>query len=1311
MVSFTTGTFIVDSSGEVEVDFLFDGGWFRGELAMFSLDGMEAYEPGSIEFMLEAARRALSNSTEGHIIIQDELEGARFSADLAWERNFNSGEYQGVKTFQMTPGDEVAFMLVQHNTVKKTLRNPNKIFEFGNLPLFSIPEANLSGSSPNEFGVVDVDGLGTIAFEDVPIGQADKDYNDMILKVKGLEGNLATLSDQINPTRDWRKNLILWDGELTTLSDARLVMHLEFNETSGNLAADSSPEGNNNKGKLRKGAKFRSGVVDFDGKNDVIKVKDSSDINIDTHAKRTVSVWFKVDDKNLTDRKQVIYEEGGVKNGVAGLNIYIEEGLLYFGGWNQQKGNWSGTYLSTNAITSNTWHHAVLVLDAEEGVNTPQAKAFAAYLNGVKIGEGEGMQLESHRDDIGIGGLNQTTKFHDGEAKKNSKHSLGGSLDDVRVYNRALSAEEISFLFNPNHNPVAGDDKALTVENTEVILLASSLLANDTDLDGNSLSIMAVGNATNGSVTQDDQGNVIFMPESNFNGDARFEYTVSDGQGGTATATVTVTVLPQTSPIPLGTNLHRLAAWSPQLPFLNAFKSARQWIPQNWGVTKDEEDKYEYAWDTGEFSQLELDENGWVKSLPAPEDEPEYSSVGTLMFRDVGTYPGGKYVVLYEGEGTLEYSLDAQKDESASTPGRDVIDVTPSNAGIWLRITDTDPNNTGDYLRNIRVLPEEYEYAHAQIFNPAFLEKIQPFNTIRFMDWMFTNNSNQGEWSERPVPESSIFSGEMASLEEMVELANRTDTDPWFTLPHMATDEYVTNFAQYVKDNLDPDLKVYVEYSNEVWNFDFSQGWWVEEQGKNEWPDSNDSNYTKRIDWFGKRTAEITQIWDDVFDTDKERVIGVLGAQAANPWTASRPLQYRWAEDPNSHEEYGIDAIAIAPYFGSYLGNPTHEAEIESWIDDDDPDVALNNLFEEMTRGGVLSKGYNGGGLQQAYDWTTAYVDLADEQNLDIISYESGQHLNGNNGVQDNQAIGDLFIAANRDPRMGEVYQEYFTTLHELGLDLSVNYTDVSRYNKWGSWGALEHINQEDSPKYNVIKNVTTKITHDLPPKLGVLNSNLSRLGLIVEGDSLNLNADYTDVGITDFHTVEFDWGDDSPVDREEKTPLLGDLGKISGSHVYNTSGTYTATLTVTDDDNLFDNKSISINVAKKVELDWNPGSKNKKIKLTGNGNISVAILGTANFDVAGIDPTSVRADDEKDVLLDGGDISAIANNFSREDTNDDGFQDLVLFFGKSDLREVVSLNSEPFLSDNQIYLLGTNSQLDSSYFFGMQQAEAPLQS
>ena len=87
MHTYDSGTFIVGSSGEIDVDYLFDGGWFRGELALFSLEGMDEFTPGSTEFMLEAARRALTNSEQGRVVVSDEVEGARFSADLPWERN------------------------------------------------------------------------------------------------------------------------------------------------------------------------------------------------------------------------------------------------------------------------------------------------------------------------------------------------------------------------------------------------------------------------------------------------------------------------------------------------------------------------------------------------------------------------------------------------------------------------------------------------------------------------------------------------------------------------------------------------------------------------------------------------------------------------------------------------------------------------------------------------------------------------------------------------------------------------------------------------------------------------------------------------------------------------------------------------------------------------------------------------------------------------------------------------------------------------------------------------------------------------
>lgn len=235
MHTYDSGTFIVGSSGEVDVDYLFDGGWFRGELAVFSLQGMDELTPGSEEFMLEAARRALTNSEQGRVLIQDDLEGARFSANLGYEPDFNTDpqNYQGVKTVAMTPGDEVGLMLVQNTTVRETLDNPDNVLQFGKLPIFSIPEANLLGTSPNQFEFVDINGNGSIALEDVSISQADRDYNDMIFQLVGLDGNFESLEDNINPARDWRDTDI--GEQLLNYTDTRV-----FNE--GVFQVDESGE-------------------------------------------------------------------------------------------------------------------------------------------------------------------------------------------------------------------------------------------------------------------------------------------------------------------------------------------------------------------------------------------------------------------------------------------------------------------------------------------------------------------------------------------------------------------------------------------------------------------------------------------------------------------------------------------------------------------------------------------------------------------------------------------------------------------------------------------------------------------------------------------------------------------------------------------------------------------------------------------------------------------------------------------------------------------------------------------------------------
>ena len=103
------------------------------------------------------------------------------------------------------------------------------------------------------------------------------------------------------------------------------------------------------------------------------------------------------------------------------------------------------------------------------------------------------------------------------------------------------------------------------------------------------------------------------------------------------------------------------------------------------------------------------------------------------------------------------------------------------------------------------------------------------------MDWMDTNNSKQIGWEDRPRYNDYTWTTNGIPAEVLVTLANRVGADPWFTLPHMADDTYARNLATLVRDGLDEDLKTYVEYSNEVWNWQFQQAQWADKQARETW--------------------------------------------------------------------------------------------------------------------------------------------------------------------------------------------------------------------------------------------------------------------------------------------------------------------------------------------------------------------------------------------------------------------------------------------------------------------------------------------
>lgn len=553
----------------------------------------------------------------------------------------------------------------------------------------------------------------------------------------------------------------------------------------------------------------------------------------------------------------------------------------------------------------------------------------------------------------------------------------------------------------------------------------------------------------------------------------------------------------------VGTNLNAINDWSSELSFIDAFKTSRPWITQC-----EEEEQADCtsanAWNTEEADQLDLDEHGWVRSLPAPTDKPTYWFVGTLLFTSLnGHYPAGEYIVLYDGEGTIEYDFSAQKDHKASRPGRDVINVTPNEDPIYIKITATDPNKTGNYIRNIRVILPNHEsmYQQNKVFYPKFLEQIKNFKVLRFMNWMQTNGSTEEKWQQRTTTSDARWSGDgkTAPLEVMVNLSNLTNSDPWFNMPHKVDDEYIQKFASLVKTNLSPNLKVYVEYSNEIWNSMFEQGYWLEEQAAKEWdqayPDVDP--YTKRLNWFGKRTAQICDIWKKVWAENPERVICVMASQASNEWSITEILNCPlWKQEAPCYR-HGINAVAIAPYFGYYLGLPEHEQQVTAWTKE--ADGGLNKLFQELQSGGVLKNGLSGGALQDSANNIEDTANVINPMGLDLIAYEGGQHLVGVENVVNNEAITQLFINANRDPRMGTLYTEYLNIWKAKGGKLFTHYKNCTSSSKWGSWGTLEYMDQVSSPKYEALLKFIGENSKSIPQPQSFNNNRFKSLASISE--------------------------------------------------------------------------------------------------------------------------------------------------------------------------------------------------------------------
>jgi hypothetical protein len=464
-------------------------------------------------------------------------------------------------------------------------------------------------------------------------------------------------------------------------------------------------------------------------------------------------------------------------------------------------------------------------------------------------------------------------------------------------------------------------------------------------------------------------------------------------------------------------NLASVVDWSREWAFVDVFKHSRPWI---------EHDPKPYAYDG----------HGWPIFTPG-------QSVETLMVREIdGHYPAGRYVATWRGNGTVEVPGYDLAGTATRKPGRIEFDVRPADGGLQLVISGSDRR---DPIRDVRVWMPGFEDAKSP-FHPLFLERLAPFEVLRFMKWQRTENSTTRTWDQRPKLDDARWSTDAGVPPEvMIDLANARGANPWFCMPHLADDDYVRRFAKLVKERLRPDLKAYVEYSNEVWNWIYPATHFADDEGKRlKLGDPALGRY------YAQRSVEMFRIWEK--ELGRERLVRVLASQFVNSSLTEQVLTWK---DAYKH----ADALAVAPYFGHEYGQP----EAASGVVNLTAPQLLDRLASEVD-------GPN-------RDQMSVQAALARKYGLQLIAYEGGQHLVGVGEAQNNPALAALFAAANRHPRMGEISRRHYQNWFAAGGGVYVAFVYVEGQNKFGSWGVLEFQDQPiaDAPKYKAILDVLKK--------------------------------------------------------------------------------------------------------------------------------------------------------------------------------------------------------------------------------------------
>lgn len=468
----------------------------------------------------------------------------------------------------------------------------------------------------------------------------------------------------------------------------------------------------------------------------------------------------------------------------------------------------------------------------------------------------------------------------------------------------------------------------------------------------------------------------------------------------------------------------------------------------------------------------------WVGSV----DDP-YNFVPGLM--------SGTYKLSFKGKANVTSSGDPVEllnkvyDENINLTTLDMVvqrdkwlvNLTFSNT----QLTASSAVNTG--ITDIQLLRPGYHNRPKDVFRQELLNALSHFPVIRFMDFVKTNNTNPDfpgltEWNTRNLPSNALFK-DVAPWEYVIKLANLTGKDVWINIPVAASDDYITKLAKIFKDSLtNPDCKIYIEYSNEVWNKGFKQYTYNRNAAvyevKNGLPgggasklnaeagqcDRNDTSL-----WCGrryvKRLKEIGDIFVETFSPGSRTAFSTkirpVFAWQIGGWVPYYSCILKWfefvyGEGSAKNNFYGLAGAAYVNAKGAAT-NATVPAILSKMTSNSDAGRGNKRTTPDDWLSGSGKKG-----LKQ----------IADFFGIKLLQYETGP----DNGGGDPVNIANR-IAANRDPEMKtllihDLKDNWFAD-PDIAGDLAMYFVLCSSFTRYGSWGATEEIENMHTPKLQAL--------------------------------------------------------------------------------------------------------------------------------------------------------------------------------------------------------------------------------------------------